>query len=105
MPQEITVYYKSNEPAKGQDILKPFGIFTKNDLFNPEVRDEQDNESKLRKITYAFSLNQHMPTSTDLDDMFQEMVNKYNGLNIRRIHSRDKYNRTHQITVRGEKDE
>ena len=81
----MIVYYKG-EPAEGTDIFGACGIFRKRDLVvdMKTVRDENDNESKLRKIVYNLPFNKHLPSDSDLDDMFNEMVSKCD-LNIKYI--------------------
>ncbi|MCK5625102.1 hypothetical protein KAI04_04640 [Candidatus Pacearchaeota archaeon] len=104
MSQQITVYYKSEKPAETKDIVKACGIFTKNKLLKPEIKDILYHEQNLRKIVYSFSNDQHMPVGADLDDMLLGIINSMENTSIRMIESINKNYKKYQRTPKDRRD-
>ena len=82
---QIQIYYKGELP-EGSYIFGACGILRKRGLVvdMKTVRDEEDNESKLRKIVYNLPNNKHLPSDSDLEDIFNEMTKKCD-INIKYI--------------------
>jgi len=101
----IIVYYKGAY-ADTKYIFGACGILKKNNLIvdMKSVKDERDKESGLRKIVYNIPAKGHLPSDLELEDIFNEMIDKCD-LNIRIIKSIDNFNQKFQVTVRNLDDE
>ena len=100
---QIIVYYKG-EISEGSYIFGACGILRKRDLVvdMKTVRDEEDNESRLRKIVYSLPNNKHLPPDSDLEDMFKEMTKKCD-INIKYIVGLEDSGREYKSTIRNKK--
>jgi len=106
---DIIVYYKSDKPAEGPDILKAYGVFRKRglptDKDSLKVEAKDDHESKLRKIVYSFPFELHLPMDSDLEKMSEEIIDKCSDINIKKILCIGQGNRQYEMTVKNKENE